>query len=237
MARPEMQRVYRALLKGREQGAIPWHWIVDETRTVARAATWRDPADYARTVAHSYRRDFWTQQPIRLKIWSEKGSVRGVLAPILREYAVSFRVLHGFSGATTVHSVCEYYDGRKLVILYVGDFDPSGLFMSEVDLPNRFAKYGGDHIELKRVALTPDQLNGLPSFPATDKTKDTRYRWFRDNHGGACWELDAMDPRDLRACVETAIRELIEPVAWGRCEVINLAEQELLRTILQGWGS
>ena len=27
-------------------------------------------------------------------------------------------------------------DGRELIVLYVGDFDPSGMFMSEVDLPN-----------------------------------------------------------------------------------------------------
>ena len=60
----------------------------------------------------------------------------------------------GFSGATTIHDVAQDDDGRELIVLYVGDFDPSGMFMSEVDLPARFAKYGGDHIKLKRIALT-----------------------------------------------------------------------------------
>jgi hypothetical protein len=46
--------------------------------------------------------------------------------------------------------------------------------MSEVDLPARFAKYDGDHIRLRRIALTVEQLHGLPSFPATDKRKDPR---------------------------------------------------------------
>ena len=32
MARNEMRRVYRLLLTAREQGIIPWDWIVDETR-------------------------------------------------------------------------------------------------------------------------------------------------------------------------------------------------------------
>ena len=59
MARPEMQRVYRLLKEAREQGRIPWHWIVDETREFERVSTWDDPADYARSVAQSYRRDFW----------------------------------------------------------------------------------------------------------------------------------------------------------------------------------
>ena len=45
-----------------------------------------------------------------------------------------------------------------------------------------------------------------------------------------------MDPNDLRDCVEQEITELIEPVAWQRCEVVNQAEQESLKTILKNWG-
>ena len=48
--------------------------------------------------------------------------------------------------------------------------------------------------------------------------------------------LDAMDPNDLRECVEEAIQELIEPEAWKRCEVVNRAEQESLKTIIEKWG-
>src|SRR5262249_32986917 len=64
MAKPEMQRVYRLLREAREQGDIPWEWIVDETRALERVSTWANPAEYARCVARSYRRNFWDQQPI-----------------------------------------------------------------------------------------------------------------------------------------------------------------------------
>jgi hypothetical protein len=145
--------------------------------------------------------------------------------------------MHGFSGSTTVHDIAQdYYDDRDLVALYVGDFDPSGLFMSEEDLPKRLAKYEGDHVRLKRVALTRAQTRGLPPFPATDKRKDPRYKWFCSRYGDRCWELDALDPNDLRRCVEREIRSLIEPVAWHRCEVVNAEEQESLRTVLDAWG-
>src|SRR6516162_2852837 len=117
--------------------------------------------------------------------------------------------MHGFSSATTVHDISEDDDGRPLIVLYVGDFDPSGMYMSQEDLPARFAKYNGDHITLRRIALTADQLVGLPSFPASDKHKDPRYKWFVANHGPHCWELDAMDPNNLRNCVEREISELI----------------------------
>jgi hypothetical protein len=237
MATKEMQRVYRLLKEARERGHIPWEWIVDETRSLERTPTWDDPADYARCVARSYRRDFWNQQPVRCEVWSEKGTVRGVLGPVLDQYAVGFRVMHGFSGATTIYDVSQDDDGRELIVLYVGDLDPSGMFMSEEDLPNRLSDYGGDHITLRRIALTREHVNGLPSFPATDKRKDPRYKWFRSNYGARCWELDAMDPNDLRDCVEKAILELIEPVAWERCELINRAEQESLKTIIAKWGA
>jgi hypothetical protein len=235
MARPEMQRVYRLLKEARELDRIPWEWIVDETRAIERTSTWDNPAAYARCVARSYRRDFWNQQPVRCEVWSEKGTVRGVLDPVLDHYAVGFRVMHGFSGATTIHEVAQDDDGRELIVLYVGDFDPSGMFMSELDLPDRLSDYGGDHITLRRIALTREHVNDLPSFPATDKRKDPRYKWFRTNYGDSCWELDAMDPNHLRHCVERAIEELIEPVAWQRCEIINQAERESLKTILEKW--
>jgi hypothetical protein len=235
MSKNDMYGVYRLLRLARERGIIPWEWIVDETRDIERTSTWADPEAYARAVARSYRRDFWNQQPVRVEVWSEKGTVRGVLAPVLDEYQVGFRVMHGFSGATTVHDVAEDDDGRDLVALYVGDFDPSGLFMSEVDLPGRLDKYGGAHVEVRRIALMREQVRSLPSFPASDKKKDPRYKWFVANHRTRCWELDAMDPNDLRDCVEAAIKELIEPEAWARCEIVNKAEQESLRTDLKGW--
>ena len=172
---------------------------------------------------------------MRVQVWSEKGTVRGLLAPVLDHYAVGFNPVHGFNSGTNTHLVAEDDDGRPLIILYVGDIDPSGMCMSEVDLPDRFAKYGGHHIELRRIALTRAQTHGLPSFPATDKRKDSRYKWFVANYGRTCWELDAMDPNELRDCVEREIKDLIEPVAWERCEVVNRAEQESLRTVLAKW--
>jgi hypothetical protein len=237
MAKSEMQRVYRLLKEARERGMISWDWIVDETRALERTSTWSNPAEYAKCVARSYRRDFWDQQLVRVEVWSEKGTVRGVLQPVLDEYAVGFRVMHGFSSATSVYEVVQSCDYKGLVALYVGDFDPSGLFMSENDLPTRLFEYGADeNVTLRRIALTRDQVSGLPSFPATDKRKDPRFRWFVAKYGDQCWELDAMDPNDLRDVVERAIRGLIEPTAWARCETVNKAEQESLRTIIANWG-
>jgi hypothetical protein len=237
MADKDMKRVYRLLKEARERGWIPWEWIVDETRDLERTATWDDPDNFSRQMAQCYRRDFWNQQPHRVQVVSEKGTVRGLLKPVLDYYAVGFRVMHGFTSATCAYDLARDDDPRPLFLLYVGDYDPSGHCMSEVDLPKRSRNYGGDHVTIKRLALTREQVTNLPSFPATDKIKDTRFRWFVSNYGDRCWELDAMDPNELRACVEAGIKELIEPVAWARCEAVNKAEQQSLKTVLEAWSN
>jgi hypothetical protein len=238
MGKNDMQRVYRLLKEAREEGIIPWEWIVDEGRDLEKVATWNNPAQYMRTVARSYRRDFWRQQPERVVVWSEKGTVRGVLQPVLEEHGVGFRVLHGFGSATIVNDASQDDDGRPLTILYIGDFDPSGLWMSERDIPERLERYGGGHITVKRIALRRADCTALGSHPAfnlDEKLKDPRAPWFRENYGELCWELDAMDPNDLRSRVEEEINNHIEPVAWERCRVVDVAERESMRSFFETW--
>jgi hypothetical protein len=233
----DMQRVYRLLKEAREEGIIPWEWIVDETRGIEIAASWSNPEEFAEEMTAGYRRSFWDQQPRRCQVWSEKGTVRGLLKPVLDRYGVGFNAVHGFTSATEAWNVSRDNDGRELVVLYVGDYDPSGLCMSEVDLPKRLKEYGGDHITLKRIALTGEHVLGLPSFPASDKAKDTRFKWFTGRYGDSCWELDALDPNVLRECVEKEIKSLIEPEAWERCLRINAAEKKNLKEFLCEWNS
>src|SRR5262245_38176141 len=127
MDRGETNKVSRLLTQARERGLIPWEWIVDETRELERKASWSDPAEYVEAGSRSYRRDYWDQQPERVEVWSEKGTVRGVLASVLDRYGVGFRVMHGYTSATTINDVAGDCDGRLLVALYCGDYDPSGM--------------------------------------------------------------------------------------------------------------
>jgi hypothetical protein len=235
MSKRDMQTVYRLLKEAREKGMIPWEWIVDESRQLEKRGSWSDPENYITAVINSYRREYWDQQPQRVEVWSEKGTVRGLLRPVLDEFGVGFRVVHGFAGATTVHDVSLDNDGRNLILFYVGDWDPSGLCMSVVDLPARFKRYSGFHVILRRIALIQEQLPGLPAFPALEKAADPRYEWFVRNYGDECWEVDALDPNALRDCVRERIEAEIEEEAWERCKVTERAEQESLRTIMKNW--
>ncbi len=143
MSKNETNRVGRQLVDAREAGTIPWSWIVDETRAVESVSTWADPEKFADDVTRAYRRDKWAAQPVRIEVWSEKGTVRGMLAPVLGTYEVPFRVMHGFASATVIQEIAResLTSARPLVALYVGDWDPSGLYMSAVDLPFRVREY------------------------------------------------------------------------------------------------
>jgi hypothetical protein len=236
MAKGETNKISRLLRLARENNEISWAWIVDETRSAECISAWDSPEDYARAVVSSYRRSYWSYQPIIPEVWSEKGTVRGVLAPVLEKYGVTFRPLHGYNSATEVHLIAEETADSQRLALYVGDWDPSGKHMEEVDLPRRLRKYGGN-VKIIRVALAPADVanSGLPHFAVEEKRKDPRYRWFVERYGHRCFELDALDPNVLRDRVEQCIRSVIDFDAWERCAATERAEQQSLIAAMRNW--
>jgi hypothetical protein len=144
--------------------------------------------------------------------------------------------MHGYSSATAVRQIAEETADQTLIAFYVGDWDPSGLHMSEVDLPQRLREYGAKVI-LVRVALDyADVANsGLPYFAVETKRGDTRYQWFVGKYGERCYEVDALDPNVLRARVEHSIRAQIDFEAWDRCKVVEAAEHRSLIEVMKSW--
>jgi hypothetical protein len=251
----------------REEGRMPWDWITDATRAEQRVATWANPAAYARDVQYSYRRNKWLDQPTHVSVWSEKATVEGTIRPVLERYEVPFQVLHGWSGATPVWDAAQANLDRHqdTLILYIGDYDPSGMYMSEVDLPQRLARYSSDtpadrdidlgwarrqlaesRMEIRRIALTKadtEALGPATRFPASDKAGnsekkgDSRYPWFVRNHGQWCWELDALSPAVLRDRLEEAIVDELDEESWDRYSGVEEAEREVIIATCRAWES
>ena len=239
MGKNSTGKVSKQLVWARENGVIPWHWIVDETRHAERAAVWDSIDESITQVTRYYRRDNWQEQPHRLEVWSEKGTVRGTIWPVLSAYGVTFRVMHGFGSATTLNHVAEMstYYAKPLTVLYVGDFDCSGMYMSEMDIPERLERYEGK-ANIRRIALTADDVRSgtaLPHFDANTKAGDSRYRWFVGRYGRKCWELDAMSPVVLRERVERTIVEMLDMDAWNHALAIERVEVASMRDYQQHW--
>ena len=238
MSRGSTQKVSRILVQARERGIIPWEWIVDETRPVELVSSWRDPERFMQTVSWSYRKDRWADQPRRVMVVSEKGTVGGVIRPITEKYGVPFLVCHGFGSATALHDLAKRSasDSRPLVLLYVGDHDPSGRYMSDIDLDKRIDRYDGAAF-IQRVAVTEEQItqHRLLTFPAREKTADVRHAWFVKEYGETCCELDALNPNVLRQLVEDAILTHLDQDLWDRAEEIQEVEMTSISDFIRSW--
>jgi hypothetical protein len=208
-------------------------WIVDDSRDLEGDGGFKDLEQYGRAIEKSYRRDFWAHQKDRVIVISEKSTVAGILRPVLEEYGVPFFAAHGFNSATKVHDLAEEMrsDPRTYVLIYVGDYDPSGMYMSEVDFPMRLGRYGADveRFNLVRVALRREDTPTLPSFPA--KKDDPRYGWYVSHYGVDAWELDAMNPNELRDRVRESIEQCMNRDDWEQHKIVEVAQQETVKTI------
>ena len=203
-----------------------------------------DLKTYARFVRRSLHSEFLAHQPKRVIVISEKATVAGIVRPVLDEYGIPFFAAHGYNSATKVYDLASEIvkDKRTYHFLYIGDYDPSGMHMSEIDLPTRLKRYCYiamaqreiDHdvdFDLQRVALIESDTATLPSFDVETKKKDKRHPWFVDNYGNKAWELDAMNPNDLRNRVETEILEHVDREAWARHQNIEEIRQESVEAI------
>lgn len=146
--------------------------------------------------------------------------------------------MHGYSSATVINTIAEESNmsDKPLIALYCGDFDPSGKHMSDIDLPARIERYGGN-LTIKRIALIDEDVyrGNLPSFSAETKTGDSRFRWFVNNFGTKCWELDAMSPVALRQRVQNEIASRLNLQAWLRAMDIETIEKESMQQFHDSW--
>ncbi len=237
MAKSATNTVSRMLTTAREDGPIPFKWIVDESREAETSGRWDNPDQMINCFVRGYRRDYWQDQPRYVEVWSEKGTVRGTLGPVLDEYGVTFRVMHGYASATVINDIALLSDTieKPFIALYVGDWDPSGKHMSDVDLPRRLEEYGAD-LTLERIALVRGDLRGLPSFNVESKRNDPRYKWFMKNvRPAVCYELDALPPPMLRARVKAQIRSYIDLPKWTHARMVEAVEVQSMRAFHKSW--
>jgi hypothetical protein len=110
--------------------------------------------------------------------------------------------------------------GQKPLILYCGDFDPSGLKIQD----NIYAALRFQHnvhdLEMYRFALVPEQLRDLVSIPLKGNRKTLD--WYRDMTGqNQGYELDALHPKDLQECCYDALEHFTDMEVLKEDEIIG----------------
>ncbi len=224
---PSYNRVQRLLSRLRENGTIPFEWIVDNVRRTIKPSSWSGLHDYVETVRDCYRLDFWSRLPAYVEIIVEKDTVAGKLAPVTQEFDVPLHPLRGYSSSSFAWQISQAWREiiKPITVYYTGDFDPSGLQMEE-DIRDKLRRYSGQNFAWRRLAVLAEHFEVYGITPLPIKSGDKRKRWFTDRYGHDCAEVEAIPATDLRSIVRKAIESHIPPGAWERLRAVEQAELE-----------
>jgi len=225
--RSQYQAVSRALVEARQHGAIPWDWIEDRTRRPRTPAMWKSLADFAESALAQYRRDVWTTQPSRIEAWVEKDALSGIFEDVLRPYGVTLNVGRGYDGWSSIHDAAE----RGVdIVLYFGDFDPSGEDIWR-SLDERLGESGGG--EVAHCALGEEDVERYNLPPDFTKPTDTRSASFVARHGDRAVELDALPVDVLRARIVSEVEKRMDLGALTKVRQVEKADRRRLVAALK----
>ena len=102
--------------------------------------------------------------------------------------------------------------GQNPILLYLGDFDPTGIAIPETIKRDLWEHHGVD-IELRRVGLNPEHIEqyNLPESFDAAKSTDPNYHKFIQRFGNAPpTELDALHPRDLTSLIQQELEAVLD---------------------------
>ncbi len=98
---------------------------------------------------------------------------------------------------------------KNVVVLYLGDHDPSGEDMVR-DIRDRLTEFGVPNLDVQKIALTMAQIKKFKPPPNPAKITDSRAAAYIAKYGDQSWELDALPPRELNRLVEQAITGIVD---------------------------
>lgn len=227
--------VQRQLLLMRREKVIPYDWVADNTRWMRKPRTYNGLSDFFKRSTEFYRQSLWADAEAYVEVWLEKDALAGVLYPITATYDVPLMVSRGYSSESFAYEAAENIQeqDKPAFIYYLGDFDPSGWQMAE-NLEQKLREFGAD-ITFKRLAVTPQQAETLPTRP-TKKT-DTRHQRFAELFGedAESVEVDAIHPNKLREIVQEAIEQHIPPGILDAVDLEEEAAKEILQKLQATW--
>ena len=229
----------------RIDGYISWDSIEDRVRAIYNGEGWNDKKhfidDETDKFLKGYRRNLMNGQDVFIEVWIEKDALSSIFSKVTIQYCVSTVVCRGFSSVTFLNGFkgrVQYYQsiGKQPVMLYFGDFDPSGLEMLPAMEITLVEEMGANDIKFKRIALRKQDIfdYSLPNDPSAVKKTDSRYDKFVNQYGTYAVELDALPPDILEQKIKTAIEneididlfnEQIEFEKKERTELINLKDK------------
>lgn len=174
----------------------------------------------------NYHKNHWENQPYYPEIFIEKKALQGVFSETCKRYDIALGACKGYPSLTFLNEASirfmeAHENGKKPIIIYFGDYDPSG-----EDIPrsiheniDRF----GVNVEIRRIALMEYQVVEWELPPAPTKITDTRSaKW----NGLGQVELDAVKPEKLIQLCESAIKDIFDEDIYD--QLLEIEQEELI---------
>ncbi len=130
----EYAKLSTLLTKGRMAGVVDWDAIEDRNRRPYLPYWVRGVDAAVKDTINQYRLDRQKGQDVYIELWVEKDALSGVLKRITEKYHINLIVNRGYSSTSAMYDAYErvrrkVLEKKKVVVLYLGDHDPSGLDM------------------------------------------------------------------------------------------------------------
>ena len=215
------KRVVAATGQARWDGIISFKAFSDRERamacnTKADETIYEDAVNAAKTQirlwAKNYYLNRWENQPIYPEVLIEKKALEGVFYRTCLGNEIALGACKGYPSLTFLHDISiriKYAEdrGKHPVILYFGDYDPSGEDIPRALRENLIQLGCNAELEVRRICLNESQVIqwGLPPAP----TKETDSRSVHWNGLGQV-ELDAVKPEMLMSLLQNAIDEIFD---------------------------
>jgi len=216
----------------RDEGIVPWTWIVDETREVTSWESAATVADYLRERVGTARLDCWDGAPAPLLLCESRtfgGVLKRTLAP---EYLCPVAATNGQVGGFLHTDIAPLLAGNDRPVLYVGDLDRRGDMIeanTQRVLDDAAVTADGALRSWERVALTDAQivLHDIPAIPKYDKV-------LRET--APAWEVEALGQGAVTAVVRAALDALL-PEPLDRVHVREREQRQAVAAKLEEWTS
>ena len=237
------KRVVAAMEVARWDGRVDFEAFSDRDRamcgtTKATETVLEDKQDEAKRQVglwmRSYGKNRWENQPYYPEILIEKKALEGVFAKPCAKWDVAVGACKGYPSLTFLYELSERLrdaqsEGKQPIILYFGDYDPSG-----EDIPRSIGenlqKFGVYDVEIRRIALMEQQVIEWKLPPAPAKETDSRTaNW--DGLGQV--ELDAVKPEKLISMLNDAINEIFDQNLYDELITQENEERELFQAELK----
>lgn len=236
----EYKRLGSIINDARLAGLLDWSAIEDRTRNVRSVSTWDDPSDILQAVANQYRSKRWDTQPCHVEVWIEKDALVGVIEPVCEELLIPYFACRGYTSQSEQWRAGKRFrraldEGKSVVVLHLGDHDPSGIDMTRDNL-ERLAMFAESaDVEVRRLALNFDQVKRHKPPPNPAKESDSRIGGYSAVYGGKCWELDALDPPVIDKIIRDAVDEVLDQDAWAEAVDRENRQRNILTKLSTRW--